>query len=231
MNLEKFEKIAILGFWLEGKSSLKFLIKSWVNLENITILDWDEDLKILEKANKVLWKKYLDNLWDFDLIFKSPWISPYNEKIINFREKLISNAEIFFDNYKWKIIWITATKWKSTTSTLLYKTLEKAWYKVKLVWNIWNPIFDEIDIFSWESYDFIVYELSSYMLETLKPKLFVWILWNIYPCHIDWHNESMDVYAKAKTNLLENSENIIINENFTEYLWENLKEKNINTFW
>jgi hypothetical protein len=38
----------------------------------------------------------------------------------------------------------------------------------------------------------------------------------------------MKVYVKAKTNLLENAQNIIINENFTEYLSENLK--NINTF-
>jgi len=68
------------------------------------------------------------------------------------------------------------------------------------------------------------------MLETLKPKLFIGILGNIYPCHIDWHNDSMKVYAKAKTNLLVNSENIIINENFTNYLEKDFENKNIRIF-
>ncbi|MEA3451211.1 MAG: Mur ligase family protein [Bacteroidota bacterium] len=81
-----------------------------------------------------------------------------------------------------------------------------------------------------DKYDYIIYELSSYMLETLKPKLFIGILGNIYPCHIDWHNDSMAVYAKAKTNLLVNSENIIINQNFTKYLDKDFINKNIKTF-
>ena len=228
MNLEKFKnkKIAILGFGLEWKSSLRFLLKLWIELENITILDWNKNLEITEKVEKILWEKYLENLEKFDLIFKSPWISPYDKKILPFRKKLISNSEIFFENYNWKIIWVTATKGKSTVVTLIYKTLQEAEYNVKLVGNIWKPIFDEIDILWNEKYDFIIYELSSYMLETMQPKLFIWILWNIFPCHIDWHNNSMEVYKKAKTNLLKNSENIIINENFSYLIEKNIQEKN-----
>ncbi len=232
MDLEKLKnkQIAILGFWKEGKSSLRFLRRIWVNPKNITILDSNKNVEIPNDIKKNLWKSYLDNLWSFDIFFKTPWISPYHKKILPYKEKLISNAEIFFDKYKGKIIWITATKGKSTTSTLLFKTLQKAWYSTKLVWNIWNSIFDEVDLFSGEKYDFIVYELSSYMLETIKPELFVWILWNIYPCHIDWHNNSMEVYSKAKINILINAQNIIINENFIEYLDKYFENKNIKTF-
>lgn len=42
-----------------------------------------------------------------------------------------------------------------------------SWYNVKIVGNIWNPVLDEIDLKD-TSYDFIVYELSSYMLEELE---------------------------------------------------------------
>ena len=150
--------------------------------------------------------------------------------MIKYRDKFLSWAQLFFDNYHWKVIWVTATKGKSTTSTLIYKTLKLAWYNVKLVWNIWNPILDEVDLLSHEKYDYIVYELSSYMLETLKPKCFIWVFWNIYPCHIDWHNNDYDIYKNAKLNLLKYSQNILIWYDFRN-LFEISKNENFYTFW
>jgi len=210
----KNKKIAILWFWKEGKSSLEFLLKIWINPEQITILDkithpLIPSLKSKGREVKIIsWENYLDNLDDFDLIFKSPWISPYNPKISPYKKKLISNAEIFFNNYQWRVIWITWTKGKSTISTLTYKILESYWYNVKLVWNIWKPVLDEIDILLWEDYDYIIYELSSYMLEKFSPELFIWVLNNIFPDHLDWH-DNFENYKKAKENILKNALNQI----------------------
>ena len=83
--------------------------------------------------------------------------------LLKYKDKLLTQAMIFYSLYKWKIISITQTKWKSTTATLTYEVLKNAWFKTKLVWNIWNPVLDEIDFN--ETYDFVVFELSSYMLE------------------------------------------------------------------
>jgi len=69
------------------------------------------------------------------------------------------------------VIGITGTKGKSTTSTLLYEFLIQAGYKVKLVGNIGNPVLDEVDLS--DTYDYIVYEMSSYMLQDFVPKLFI----------------------------------------------------------
>jgi len=210
----KNKKIAILWFWKEGNSSLEFLLKIWINPEQITILDkithpLIPSLKSKGREVKIIsWENYLDNLDDFDLIFKSPWISPYNPKISPYKKKLISNAEIFFNNYQWRVIWITWTKGKSTISTLTYKILESYWYNVKLVWNIWKPVLDEIDILLWEDYDYIIYELSSYMLEKFSPELFIWVLNNIFPDHLDWH-DNFENYKKAKENILKNALNQI----------------------
>jgi len=212
----KEKKIAILWFWKEGKSSLGFLLKLW--LKNITVLDkWPlswilspSQEKEAAKINFIIWKKYLDNLDDFSIIFKSPWISPYNDKISQYKEKLTSQTQIFFDNYEWKIIWITWTKWKSTTATLTHETLKKIWYNTKLVWNIWNPVLDEVDIINNEVHDFIVYELSSYMLEWLKLSPFIWVINNIYDCHLDWHLWRKN-YQNAKYSIISNSENKLIN--------------------
>jgi len=118
MKLEKLirfknKKIAILWFWKEGKSSLDFLLTLW--MKNITVLDNNQLINTQEGINYILWKEYLNSLNKYDLILKSPWISPYNEKITPYESKIITQTQIFFDNYKWKVIWITWTKWKSTT--------------------------------------------------------------------------------------------------------------------
>ena len=229
MKINKLQnnKIAILGYGLEWKSTEKFLKK--LNISDYEILDKNLD------------KNYLKNLKRFDIIFKSPWISPYNNsELLEVKEKLTSQAEILADNFEWKIIWITWTKGKSTTSTLLYEILKELWYKVKLVWNIWNPVLDEIDIINGEKFDYIIYELSSYMLEWLNLNIEIWLLNNIFDCHLDWHNwrknyenSKFNVFKNAKYKLawkeiefiLENKfEDIIYFENDIEKFWINKED-------
>lgn len=199
------KKIAILGFWLEGKSTLNFLLKNWA--KDVTILDKNKiNSSIWMKS--IIWEWYLNNLWDFDIIIKSPWISIYDEDIYPFREKITSQTQIFFDNYKWKVISVTATKWKSTISSLIYDLLKNANKNVELVWNIWKPVLDFFSYENWlfvENFDYIVYELSSYMLNNLNKKDYISILWNIFPDHLDRHL-SFEIYKKAKLNILNNSE-------------------------
>jgi UDP-N-acetylmuramoylalanine-D-glutamate ligase len=48
------------------------------------------------------------------------------------------------------------------------------------------------------------------MLETFKPKCFIAVFGNIFECHLAWHKNSLEIYKKAKLNILENSENILI---------------------
>ena len=227
-ELEKYKnkQIAILGFWKEGKSTLNFLKDFW--MQNITILDSNIDI-VKEKNHKyILWGGYLADLWKYDLIFKSPWISPYNKQLSKFKSKLITQTQVFFDNYKWKVIWITWTKGKSTTSTLCYETLKEIWYDVKLVWNIGNPVFDEVDIYNEQTHDFIVYELSSYMLEWLNLKLYIWVVNNIYNCHLDWHSWRKN-YETAKFWVIKDAENKLINFELKNYF--NNSNSQIKYFW
>ena len=202
------KKIAILGFGLEGQSTLNFLLKNGIGADMITLLDQN---KVSDKsgAEIVSGDEYLDGLGRFDLIFKTPGISPYHAKIARQKHKLTSQAEVFLDNYEWKVIGISATKGKSTTATLLYETLKQLDLDVKLVGNIGQPVLDEIDIN--ETHDYIVYELSSFMLEWFKPKLEVGLLGNIFRCHLDWHNDDFKTYKQAKHNVLEWAKHRITN--------------------
>jgi UDP-N-acetylmuramoylalanine--D-glutamate ligase len=233
MNLQelKSKKIAILWFGREWKSTLSFLQSIWC--ENITVLDRVQNaeyrMQDFQNINFITWEHYLDNLEIYDYIFKSPWISPYTNNLLKYKNKLWSQTKLFFELYKWKIITVTQTKWKSTTATLVYELLNNAGYNVKLVWNIWNPVLDEIDLNF--SYDFIVYELSSYMLEDLdNHHSFISILWNIFEDHLDWH-QGFENYKKAKLNILNNSENSLIWEDLSKEIIELLQNKNYKTFW
>lgn len=219
------KKIAILWFWKEWQSSLKFLISH--GIQDITILD-QNDIKDMQKhINYITGSNYLKSLWNYDIILKSPGVSPFQELLLPYREKFISQTQIFFSNYAWKVIWITGTKGKSTCSTLVYKLLLEFWYDVKLVWNIGTPVLEEIDLK--HSYDYIVYELSSYMLQDFSPKLDIGYLNNIYPCHLDWHYDSLAVYKEAKVNILRNSKIKIIHWDFSRE-WEVLAIKEDKVF-
>lgn len=218
-NLSK-KKIAILGFWKEGKSTLSFLQK--LSCDDITIHDKDSHFSWDIKT--ISWDTYLEWLEEYDIIFISPGISLYVPELLKVKEKLTSQTQIFFENYTGKVIALTGTKGKSTTSTLIYETLRNAKYRVKFVGNIGNPVLDEIDILSQESYDYVVYELSSYMLEWLKKKNFISILLNIYPDHLDWHH-GFENYKNAKLSILKNSENILVGYQ----LWWEYPEK--TKFW
>jgi len=204
----KGKKIAILGFGLEGQSTLNFLLKNSVGVDMITILD-ENEVTDNSWAEIVTGEEYLDGLGRFDLIFKTPGISPYHTKIARQKHKLTSQAEIFLDNYEGKVIGISATKGKSTTATLLFETLKQAGQDVKLVGNIGQPVLDEIELTA--NHDYVVYELSSFMLEWFKPKLEVGLLWNIFRCHLDWHNDDFKTYKQAKHNVLEWAKHRITN--------------------
>lgn len=230
-NLEwlKNKKIAILGFWREGKSTLKFLQK--INCHNIII--HDKNIISCHYWESKSGDLYLEWLEQYDVIFISPGISRYLPEIQKVNEKIITQTQLFFNNYSWKVISLTGTKWKSTTCQIIYKTLKKAWYKTKLVWNIWNPVLDEIDILNWEKHDYVVYELSSYMLEWLEKNDFISVLLNIYPDHLDWHNW-IENYKNAKLNILHGSEyNLVwytkwILESYENSFGENWKYKYVN---
>ena len=147
-------------------------MKLGIEEQQITILD------------KTLNENYLQNLGQYDIIFKSAGI-PYFPEIVAAQEKVITQVQFFFDHYKGKVIAITASKGKTTMSSLVYDLLKNAGYAVKLVGNVGTPVLDEIDFET--EYDFVVIELSSYMLQTLKKQNYLSLLGAIFPDHLDRH--------------------------------------------
>lgn len=230
MDTKQFEgkNIAILGFWLEGKSTLNFLLNNNFAFNKLSVLDMKDQptLQTLGIPSET-WENYLQHLDQFDVIFKSAGV-PYSPELLPYKEKILTQMQFFFNTYQGKVIAITGSKGKSTMTSLIFSILKNAGYKVKLVGNIGNPVLEEVD-FNEES-DFVVCELSSYMLEHLEKKNYISVLGNIFPEHMDWHG-GFEQYAKAKLNILKGSEfNIVLQKTVEEYQLAAAYE-NIETYW
>ena len=232
MDKKQFEgkNIAILGFWLEGKSTLNFLLNNNFSFNKLSVLDVKNQPELESMGISFeTWEHYLEHLGEFDVIFKSAGI-PYSEPLKQYQDRIITQVQFFFNNYKGKVIAVTASKWKSTMTSLVYTILKNAGLNVKLVWNIWTPFLDEIDFK--QEYDYVVCELSSYMLERLEKKNFISVLGNIFPEHMDWHGW-FDQYANAKLNILKWSEiNFVLQKTVDEYelleQYDNIETYGIN---
>jgi len=204
MKLSHFKnkKILILGFGKEGKSSLFFLRKMFP--KNVFgVADRDEKLKD-KRIKDVKWhlgENYLEAIKDYDIVIKSPGIPihlPALEK--GFSEgKITSQTEIFLKHYKGKVIGITGTKGKSTTSSLIYKILkESKRFKVHLAGNIGKPVLYYLK--NSNQNEILVCELSSHQLYHLKVSPHIAVFLNIYLEHLDYYKDFHE-YLMAKANI------------------------------
>ncbi len=205
-NLFQDKSIAILGFGVEGKSTLNFLLANNFTFKKLSVLDADENLQIDAGVHLHSGENYLEHLDEFDIIFKSPGI-PYSPALQAYEDKMTTQMQFFFDHYPGKVITVTASKGKSTMASLIHAMLKAADYRSCLLGNIGTPVLDLIDFE--EEWDWVVCELSSYMLERLHKKNQISVLGAIFPEHMDWHG-GLEHYIQAKLRILQGSEKNIV---------------------
>jgi UDP-N-acetylmuramoylalanine--D-glutamate ligase len=196
----KDKKIAIIGSGVEGKSSEKYLKSKGAK---VTILDQKNDAD------------YLNNLSDYDLIVRSPGINPTLLKDIP-KEKLTSQTRLFFDLSPAKIIGITGTKGKGTTSSLIYQMLKKQGFDAYLGGNIGLPPFEFLDKLNVHS--IVVLELSSFQLIDLEKSPHIAVMLMTTSEHLNWHKD-LEEYINAKRNVLrfqKETDFSVINKDYLE---------------
>jgi len=138
-----------------------------------------------------------------ELIVVSPGIHldiPVLEKAKEKNIPLISEIELAFQLLKKPIIAVTGTNGKTTTTTLVGVMLKAAGKKVAVAGNIGSPLaaVDDRDL------DYVVAEISSYQLETIKDfKPFVSAILNIQEDHLERHHD-MKNYIAQKARIFEN---------------------------
>jgi len=144
---------------------------------------------------------YLDGL-DADIVFRTPGMRYYMDELVKLREKgvaVTSEMEVFFDLCPCKIIAVTGSDGKTTTTTIISEFLKAEGKTVHLGGNIGKPLLPEIESIS--EADYAVVELSSFQLISMRRSPDVAVVTNLAPNHLDIHKD-MQEYIDSKRNII-----------------------------
>lgn len=217
-NKIRDKKVIVLGIGVSNVPLIKTLVKYKAKViakdKNINL---DKNLvKELEEMNvKVfLGDDYLNDLNDCDYIFRSPGIKPFlpeiKEAVLN-GVILTSEIEEVINLAPCKVIGITGSDGKTTTTTLISEFLKEEGYVVYTGGNIGMPLFSKLDDIL--AGDIIVLELSSFQLMTIKTSPSISVITNISENHLDYHTDYMEyILSKANIFLKEGNEKLILNK-------------------
>jgi len=172
----------ILGYGKEGKITHKYLKNNFPKLK-------------ISIADKSLDKNYLKKQDNFDIAIKTPGIPKELVKI-----PYTTATNIFFEDINNKIIGVTGSKGKSTTTSLIHQILKTSGRKSRLLGNIGNPM---LEVMSSKIYknEIFVLELSSYQLDDIQFSPSIAVILNLFPDHLDYH-QKLDNYYQAKKNII-----------------------------
>ena len=159
--------------------------------------DYESDLHSVNE--KYLWDSDSIALKDFDVVYVPPGIAP-NHKIHqhpNVRNELDFSLPKLACNAK--VIGVTGTNGKTSLCQLLHDFLVDEGYKTTLVGNIGVPGSSVID----QDWDFVIVELSSFQLFSLKEKVLDQALMTGFEVdHLDWH-PNLEHYRQSKLRIQE----------------------------
>ncbi len=201
----KGKRVAVIGIGVSNTPLIKTLLSAGIS---VTACDKNKREAFGPLADELeslgaelhLGDTYLEGL-DQDVIFRSPGIRPDIPSFLAAIEKgsiLTSEMEVFFQVCPCKIIAVTGSDGKTTTTTLISEMLKGAGYTVHLGGNIGKPLLSEAGEMGQE--DIAVLELSSFQLMTLQSSPDVAVFTNLSPNHLDIH-KSMEEYTLAKENI------------------------------
>lgn len=146
-----------------------------------------------------------EKILDADEVIKSPGIPDNAPMILKIKEKnipVISEIEFAGRYTDAKMICITGSNGKTTTTSLIYHILKSAGYNVGLAGNIGNSLALQV---AECSYDYYVIELSSFQLDNMYDfKADIAILMNITPDHLDRYDFKMQNYVDSKMRITRN---------------------------
>ena len=173
------KKILIWGYGREGKSTEDFL-KAYYPTASIEIFEGKRD-EINDDA--------------YDYIVKSPGIRMDEDN-----PKFISQTELFLLEFKDKVIGVTGTKGKSTTSSMLAHVLSDCLpdKNVILLGNIGLPCLDYYGQIDDDT--IVVFEMSCHQLAHVDVSPHIAVFLNLYEEHLDYY-DTLERYFAAKANI------------------------------
>ena len=173
------------------------------------------DMSLIKDAYKALLNKYeiewedgrhsIEKILNADEIIKSPGIPDTAPVIREIQKKgipIISEIEFAGRYTHAKMICITGSNGKTTTTLLTYHILKNAGLNVGLAGNVGKSLALQV---ATENFDYYVIELSSFQLDNMyKFKADIAVLLNITPDHLDRYGYDMQNYINAKFRITQN---------------------------
>lgn len=209
-NKLKSSKIAILGLGVSNIPLLEYLHNLGCDVVVFNTKPLDKNL--IDKLNTYKIKYYnkenaFDYLHGFDIIFRSPSILPTRKELVIAKEEgavITSEIRELLHLAPCKVIGVTGSDGKTTTTTLINEILKANSYHTFLGGNIGTPLFTKLPEMKKE--DIIVLELSSFQLMDMDISPDISIITNIAENHLDIHS-SFEEYIDAKKNIFKYQDN------------------------
>ena len=214
----RFRKVAIIGL---GVSNLPLLDYFHKKKANVTVFDQKE----IEKMPKDIMNKiteysmgmsfgqnYLSKLQNFNLIIRSPSILPTIPELQKEQERgaiVTTEIELLMKMCPCKMIGITGSDGKTTTTTLISEIIKKSGKVCHVGGNIGIPLFTKLSEIQPD--DILVLELSSFQLMGMEVSPDIAVITNITPNHLNIHKD-YEEYIEAKENIFkyQNKDGVLI---------------------
>ena len=225
----KDKKIAVIGL---GVSNIPLIESLCQDGCDVCVFDKkckdemsDAAKEIIDKyqVKTFLGERYLDHLVGFDVIFRSPSFLPTNEVLVKEKERgalITTEVEQVIKLSPSRVIGITGSKGKTTTTTIMNDVLKGLHYHTYLGGNIGTPLYSKIG--EMKEDDIVVLELSSFQLMNMEVSPNISVVTNISPDHLDIHG-SYQEYINAK-------KYIYFNQNKDDILVLNQDDKIVKDF-
>ena len=170
--------------------------------------------KIADRYKQILDERHIsweegqhteEKILNADEIIKSPGIpdtAPMVKKAINKQIPIISEIEFAGRYTTSKMICITGSNGKTTTTSLIYHIFRQAGYDAGLAGNIGNSLALQV---AEDPHEYYIIELSSFQLDNMYQfRANIAVLLNITPDHLDRYNNEMQNYVDAKMRIIQN---------------------------
>ena len=206
----KNKKIAVLGAGISNRPLIRWLYPLTGKIHVFDRLTEENDQlqktinDFADEGLELDWSlgpAYLDNLKDFDLVFRTPFMRPDQAQLVAEQARgaqVTSEMELFLRLCPAPVTAITGSDGKTTTSTLISLMLRQAGHTVYIGGNIGTPLLDQIENII--ASDQVVVELSSFQLIDMKARVHSAVITNVAPNHLDYHLDFAE-YCSAKKNI------------------------------
>lgn len=206
----KNRKVAVIGL---GVSNIPLLDYLYNLSAKVTVFD-DRNIEqipkeVMDKITKYTFEfsfgeNNLSKLVGFDLIFRSPSCMPTKKELLEEQQRgaiVTTEIEMLMEMAPCKIIGVTGSDGKTTTTSLIYDIVKTAGYNAYLGGNIGYPLFTKLA--EMKKDDIIVLELSSFQLMNMTVSPDIAVITNISPNHLNIHS-NYEEYIDAKKNIFKN---------------------------